>query len=210
MYSTKVMPKVDKMFEELKTRVASIITKSSTSKEAIDKVTEVVSSELATRSKSLLSDMLFDLNDALMETDYFSDIAKQNRFTEANLRKEILDKYQFTASTTIDYKEASSKINALAVGGGTLLVGGAIEVGYVLIKGLSLSTLVPIPISVLIVASMGAAIADYYTVEPNRSKKALQNAIDNYLDKAKTQFIGWFDEVENYYNKRVEEIKLTI
>jgi hypothetical protein len=210
MYSTKVMPKVDKMFEELKTRVASIITKSSTSKEAIDKVTEVVSSELATRSKSLLSDMLFDLNDALMETDYFSDIAKQNRFTEANLRKEILDKCQFTASTTIDYKEASSKINALAVGGGTLLVGGAIEVGYVLIKGLSLSTLVPIPISVLIVASMGAAIADYYTVEPNRSKKALQNAIDNYLDKAKTQFIGWFDEVENYYNKRVEEIKLTI
>lgn len=210
MYSTKVMPKVDKMFEELKTRVASIITKSSTSKEAIDKVTEVVSSELATRSKSLLSDMLFDLNDALMETDYFSDIAKQNRFTEANLRKEILDKYQFTASTTIDYKEASSKINALAVGGGTLLVGGAIEIGYVLIKGLSLSTLVPIPISVLIVASMGAAIADYYTVEPNRSKKALQNAIDNYLDKAKTQFIGWFDEVENYYNKRVEEIKLTI
>ena len=210
MYSTKVMPKVDKMFEELKTRVASIITNSSTSKEAIDKVTEVVSSELATRSKSLLSDMLFDLNDALMETDFFSDIAKQNRFTEANLRKEILDKYQFTASTTIDYKEASSKINALAVGGGTLLVGGAIEVGYVLIKGLSLSTLVPIPISVLIVASMGAAIADYYTVEPNRSKKALQNAIDNYLDKAKTQFIGWFDEVENYYNKRVEEIKLTI
>lgn len=210
MYSTKIMPKVDKMFEELKKRVASIITESSTSKEATDKITETVSSELATRSKSLLSDMLFDLNDALMETEDFSDIAKQNRFTEVNLRKEILDKYQFTASTTIDYNEASSKINALAVGGGTLLVGGAIEVGYVLIKGLSLSTLVPIPISVLIVASMGAAIADYYTVEPNRSKKALQNAIDNYLDKAKTQFIGWFDEVENYYNKRVEEIKLTI
>lgn len=210
MYSTKIMPKVDKMFGELKTRVASIITESSTSKEAIDKVTEVVSSELATRSKSLLSDMLFDLNDALMETDYFSDIAKQNRFTEANLRKEILDKYQFTASTTIDYKEASSKINALAVGGGTLLVVGAIEIGYVLIKGLSLSTLVPIPISVLIVASMGVALADYYAVEPNRSKKALKTAIDNYLDKAKTQFIGWFDEVENYYNKRVEEIKLTI
>ena len=210
MYSTKIMPKVDKMFGELKTRVASIITESSTSKEATDKITETVSSELATRSKSLLSDMLFDLNDSLMETEYFSDITKQNRFTEVNLRKEILDKYKFTASTTIDYKEASKKINALAVGGGTFLVGGAIEIGYVLIKGLSLSTLVPTPISVLIVASMGAALADYYAVEPNRSKKALKTAIDNYLDKAKTQFIGWFDEVENYYNKRVEEIKLTI
>lgn len=210
MYSTKIQPKIDKMFGELKMRVASIIAESSSSKEATNKITETVSSELATRSKSLLSDMLFDLNDALMETDYFSDISKQNRFTEVNLRKEILDKYQFAASSTIDYNEASRKINALAIGGGILIVGGAIEVGYVLIKGLSLSTLIPIPISVLIVASIGTALTDYYKIEPNRSKKTLNISINNYLDQVKAQFIAWFDEVENYYNKRVEEIKQTI
>lgn len=210
MYSTKIMPKVDKMFIELKARVASIIAETSTSKEATNKITKTVSSELATRSKSLLSDMLFDLNDSLMETDFFSDISKQNRFTEVNLRKEILDKYQFSASSTIDYNEASRKINALAVGGGTLIVGGAIEVGYVLIKGLNLSTIIPIPISVLIVASIGIALADYYKIEPNRSKKALNISINNYLDQVKAQFIAWFDEVENYYKKRVEEIKQTI
>ena len=210
MYSTKIMPKVDKMFIELKARVASIIAETSTSKEATNKITKTVSSELATRSKSLLSDMLFDLNDSLMETDFFSDISKQNRFNEVNLRKEILDKYQFSASSTIDYNEASRKINALAVGGGTLIVGGAIEVGYVLIKGLNLSTIIPIPISVLIVASIGIALADYYKIEPNRSKKALNISINNYLDQVKAQFIAWFDEVENYYKKRVEEIKQTI
>ena len=79
MYSTKVMPKVDKMFEELKTRVASIITESSTSKEATNKIMETVSSELATRSKSLLSDMLFDLNDALMETAERTGAEEENK-----------------------------------------------------------------------------------------------------------------------------------
>ena len=210
MYSDKITPKIDKMFVELKTRVATIIAESSTSKKTTDEITETVSSELSTRSMSLLSDMLFDLTDDLMETDYFADIAKQNRFIEANLRQEILNKYQFSASSTIDYKEASKKLNALKVGGVTFLAGSAVGIGYVLIKRLSLSTLVPIPIRVLIVASIGAAIADYYAVEPNRSKTALNTAIDNYLDQAQKQFISWFDEVENYYNKRVEEIKQTL
>ena len=82
--------------------------------------------------------------------------------------------------------------------------------GTVLIKGLSLSSLVPIPISVLLVASIGAALADYFAVSPNRSKKQMVSAIDAYLEQAKQQFLDWFDEVENYFNMRVEEIKKTM
>ena len=88
MYSESIKPKVDVMFDDLRKRVNTIVSDSSTSKEATEKITKLVSSELATRSKSILSDMLFDLTDALMETDYFKDIAKQNRFTEINLRQE--------------------------------------------------------------------------------------------------------------------------
>lgn len=210
MYSAKLKPKVETMFKELKVKASAIINESVTSKEATDKITRSVSSELATRSKSILSDMLFDLTDALMETDYFADIVKQNRFTEVNLRQEILRKYQFCASSNVDYKEASRTINALTVGGGIFIVGGVIEVGYVLSKGLTLSTLTPIPISVLIVTSIGAAIYDYYKIEPTRSKKTLNIAINNYLYQTQKQFIEWFDKVENYFNKRVEEIKQSI
>ena len=210
MYSESIKTKVDVMFDDLRKRVNTIVSEASTSKKATEKVTKLVSSELATRSKSILSDMLFDLTDALMETDYFKDISKQNRFTEINLRQEILSKYQFAPSETVDYNVASRGITALMVGGATFVVGGAIEVGYILISGLTFSSLVPIPISVLIVASIGAALADYYAVEPKRSKKAMVNACDNYLDQTQKQFIGWFDEVENYFNKRVEEIKQTI
>ncbi len=210
MYSELIKDKVDLLFNELKSKATTIVSESSSSKEATEKVTRLVSSELAARSKSILSDMLFDLTDKLMETEYFSDISKQNRFTEVNLRQEILNKYQFASGSSLDFDEAARTIQALMAGGATLVVGGAAEVGYVLISGLELSVLVPIPISVLIVASIGVALADYYANWPRRSKKALKNALDTYLDETNKQYIEWFDEVEKYFNSRVEEIKKTI
>ena len=118
-----------------------------------------------------------------------------------------MSKYQFTLSATVDFNEASREIEALAVGGATLVVGGVAEIGIVLAKGLTLAYLVPIPISVLIAASIGAALADYYAVSTKRSKKAMASALENYLLKTQQQFIRWFDEVENYFNSRVDEIK---
>lgn len=210
MYSATIKPKVDVMFDDLRKKVSAVAAESSTSDEIINNVTKLVSSELATRSKSILSDMLFDLSDMLMDTEFFADIARQNRFSEINLRQEILSKYQFAPSTTVNYKEASRTVQALKVGGATFVVGGAIEIGVVLISGLSFSNLVPIPISVLIVASIGAALADYYAIKPAKNKKALTQALDNYLVDAKQQFLSWFDEVEKYFNVRVEEIKQTM
>ena len=210
MYSTTIKHKVDVMFDDLRKKVSSIVVESSTSNEAINNVTKMVSSELAARSKSILSDMLFDLSDNLMETDFFADIARQNKFSEINLRQEILSKYQFAPSTTVNYKEASRTVQALKVGGSTLVVGGVAEIGVVLIAGLSLSSLAPIPISVLVVASIGVALADQYAIEPKKNKKALAQALDSYLVAAKQQFLNWFDEVEKYFNMRVEEIKQTL
>lgn len=198
------------MFEELNKKVSNIVRDSSTSSEAINRVTTLVSSELTTRSKSILSDMLFDLSDDLMNTEFFSDISRQNQFSSINLRQEILSKYQFAPSTILDYKEASRTIEALAVGGTVFVAGGIVEVGTVLIRGLSLSSLVPIPIGVLLVASIGAAFADYAAVSPNRSKKQMVSAIENYLVQVKQQFLNWFDEVENYFDMRVEDIKKTM
>lgn len=214
MYSTTIKHKVDVMFDDLRQKVSSIMIESSTSNEAINSVTRLVSSDLAARSKSILSDMLFDLSNNLMETDFFADIARQNKFSEINLRQEILSKYQFAPSTTVNYKEASRTVQALKIGGATLIVGGVAASGVaasgvVLIDDLSLSSLVPIPIIVLVVA-IGAALADYYAIEPKKIKKALAQALDSYLVAAKQQFLNWFDEVEKYFNMRVEEIKQTL
>lgn len=207
MHSTKIRPKVDVMFDELKQRVSAILMESFTTNEAIINVTKLVSSELATRSKFILSDMLFDLSDNLMETDFFADIARQNKFYEINLRQEILGKYQFAPDTTVNYKENSRVLQALKVGGATIVVGGVAEISATLIAGLSISSLAPISIGALVAVSLGAALADYYVIEPKRNKTALAKALDQYLIGAKQQFLDWFDEVEKYFNMRVEEIK---
>lgn len=210
MYSAKIETKINAMFENLRNKVADIVAVSSSSSEAVENVTRVIGSELAIRSKSLMSDMLFDLTDDLMETEFFADISRRNKFYERDIRQEILSKYEFVPSTSVDYREASKVIQALKVGGTTFVVGGAVEVGVVLTAGLSLSSLVPIPISILIIASIGAALVDCYAIEPARSKKVLTQALDDYLVQAKKQFLGWFDEVEIFFNKRAEEIKLTM
>lgn len=210
MYSTTIKPKVDKMFSDLDRQAKEIIATSTSMNEAVARATRLVSSEVSTRSKTILSDMLDDLTNALMETEFFSDISKQNAFYRVNLQEEILSKYQFTPSASVNYKEASRTVQALKVGGITLAAGAVVEVGVVLIAGLSLSSLVPIPVSVLVVASIGAALVDYYAIEPAKNKKNLALAFDGYLTQAKQQFLNWFDEVEKYFNTRVEEIKQTV
>ena len=210
MYSTTIKPKVDKMFSDLDRQAKEIIATSTSMNEAVARATRLVSSEVSTRSKTILSDMLDDLTNALMETEFFTDISKQNAFYRVNLQEEILSKYQFTPSASVNYKEASRTVQALKVGGITFAAGAVVEVGVVLIAGLSLSSLVPIPVSVLVVASIGAALADYYAIEPAKNKKNLALAFDGYLTQAKQQFLNWFDEVEKYFNARVEEIKQTL
>lgn len=210
MYSTTIKPKVDKMFSDLDKQAKAIIAGSTSMNDAVTRATRLVSSEVSTRSKTILSDMLDDLTNALMETEFFTDISKQNAFYRVNLQEEILGKYQFTPSASVNYKEASRTVQALKVGGITLAAGAFVEVGVVLIAGLSLSSLVPIPVSVLVVASIGAALADYYAIEPAKNKKNLALAFDGYLTQAKQQFLNWFDEVEKYFNTRVEEIKQTM
>ena len=207
MYSEKIESKVNAMFSDLSRRINSTLIDSFTAEEAITSVIQLVSSELTIRSQTILSDMLYELTNDTLNTDFFADIGRQNLFFEINLRHEIMSKYKFTPSTTVNYKEASKTVQALKIGGVTFAVGGAVEIGAALAAGLSVSSLVPIPISILIVASIGTALADYHVLEPAKNKKRLAQAVEIYLKEAQKQFLKWFDDVEQYYNRRVEEIK---
>ena len=209
MYSERIEKKADQLFDNLRGKTASVLETSKTAQEIFAKVTRLVESELASRSRSILSDMLFDLTDDLMETEFFKDTVRQNRFTEINLRQEILNKYKFTVKP-LDYQESSRGVDALRVGGTIFTVGGIGAIAYVLISGSGISAFFPAPIAVIISASIGAVLIDYYVIEPKRSKNAMKINIDNYLIQAQKDFLEWFDEIECYYYKRVEDIKQTI
>lgn len=206
MYSTSISQTVDKIFVDLRKKSEKIIEESTSVIEAKERIVQVVASETSSRSKSILSDMLFDLSDRIMESSYFNDVSVRNKFIEMNLRQEIMDKYQFS-SEEIGYEEISRVKNAFYVGGVVLAIGGIGEIGYILKKGLEFASLVPIPIGILFGAALGAALTDYLLVEPSRSKKRFKTAVVQYLEDTKEQFLRWFDEVEVYFNKRVEDFK---
>lgn len=211
MYSDAIESKIDKMFSDLRNEIHRSIDESFSSNDAVNTICDYVRSEMESRSKTMLSDMLFELNDSVLQTSFFADnIAGQNAFLAHNLRQEVLSKYQFTTTTIINYQEASRVVEAVKIGSGVLVVGGACEIGIVLIGGLSLSSLVPISVGMLFAVALGVAVADYFLIEPNRNKKQFCLAIDEYFSEAKEQYINWFDEIENYFNKRVDKIKQTI
>lgn len=199
MYSEKIKPKIEEVFNSLQVEVQHLINEMNSKDETINQISQRVSSEITTRSKSILSDMLFDLNDSLIKEGFFTDVAQQNKFIESNLRKEILNKYHFKINSAVDYQELSSVGQAIKVSGLTLAIGAVLKGG--------LSSFITVPVGLLIAAAFGAAIVNYYSLEPNKNKKNLSHAIEKYLLEMQQQLLDWFDEIQNHFNKRANEIK---
>ncbi|WP_210511542.1 hypothetical protein [Pantoea ananatis] len=211
MYSEIIATKVEKMFNELYVDIQTVVNETVSLSDAINNICQRVSSETALRSKLMLDDMLFDFDRALFKTPFFADdLSRRNAFSALNLRKDITNKYQFTSTVTVDYQEVSRSLHAIKVGSSVFAVGGVLGIGSVLSSGFSLSSVVPVPIGVLFAVAIGSSIADYFVIEPTKSKKRFSFAIENYLNEAREQYLSWFDSVEGYYNARVEQIKETI
>ena len=211
MYSEMIAPKIDKMFNDLRIEIQEVVYETGSLNDAINNIYQRVISETTSRSELILGDMLFELDRALFNTPFFADnLSRKNEFSSLGLRKEITNKYQFTTAAIVNYQEASRIMHAFKIGGGILIFGGVLGLGVIVSSGLELSSLVPIPVSALFAAAIGAAMMDYLVIEPQKSKKRFSSAVDKYLNEAKKQYFSWFDSVENYYNMRVEQIKETI
>lgn len=211
MYSEMIAPKIDKMFNDLRIEIQEVVYETGSLNDAINNIYQRVISETTSRSELMLGDMLFELDRALFNTPFFADnLSRKNEFSSLGLRKEITNKYQFTTTATVNYQETSSIIHAFKIGSDILIFGGVLGLGIIVSSGLELSSLVPIPVSALFAAAIGAAMIDYLFIEPKKSKKRFSSAVDKYLSEAKEQYLNWFDSVENYYNMRVAQIKETI
>lgn len=207
MYSEKITPQINKIFENLRVELQKTIDLTDISDVLVNKTSQKVGNEITLRSKTILSDMLLDLEDSVFQDVFFSDITRQNKFMAINLRKEIIDKYEFTLSNSIDYKEASRIVRASLVGAGVLSVGG---VGSLLISNLYAVPFDPVSISVIIVAAFGVALADYFLIAPRMNKQHFKKAVDKFLSETQQQFLNWFNEIEQYFIQRVNQIKKEI
>jgi hypothetical protein len=202
MYSKSLEPKINKMFSEIGGKVSEIISNAPSMSEASESIANLVASETATRSKTMLSDMFAALSTQVM--DSIADVAGKNRFYEANLRQELFDKYVFDVPHGgINFTEANRVYTSLAAGAGTGLAGS------VLVFALSRAAPV-VPIALVVAASVAVFCTWYFKVTPDGNKEKFAAAVDKYLSEVKSGYISWFDEVERYFNRRAEEIKCSI
>ncbi len=199
MFSETIKSKIDKMFNDLSVKAAEIIKNSLSRKEAAEKIAQIVGSETALRSKTMLSSMYDSLSETFLKS--ISETANRNKFYEANLRAELMEKYSFDIPRgKIDFKEANRIVTSLAAGAGTAAIGG------LLIFALSPSAPI-VPITIVVAASVCAFCVSCFKVTPKINKSGFKKEVDRYLNKIKADYIKWLNEAEKYFNKCADEIK---
>lgn len=199
MFSETIKPKIDKMFDDLSVKAAEIIKNSFSRKDAAEKIAQIVGSETALRGKTMLSSMYDSLSEKFLTS--IDETANRNKFYEANLRAELMDKYSFDIPRVkIDFKEANRIVISLAASAGTATAGG------LLIFALSPSAPI-VPITIVVAACVCAFCISCFKIIPNLNKSGFKKEVDRYLDKIKADYIKWLNEVEKYFNKRANEIK---
>ena len=188
---------INEVFSDLKEKLYKLFNLSSNIDIVSKKIIEKTSLELTLESKMLITDMYSEMSKKTLSSKEFETIERKNRFYELDIQNEILEKYKFKVTDKIDYKEANKLYTSLGMAAGTMAIGGILK--YVLQNNIN------IPFIVIICGAVMAFGASYF-LKPSVNKKNLEKAVDEFLDKTKKEFIAWFYEIEEYYNRRVRDI----
>ena len=208
MYNKELLnEKIKDMFKDMKIKSNELIDVdidfSITSKNIMD----TVSSEIVTRSKTLIIDMYAELSKHTLNTEEFREPERKSKFYEANIRGEILNKYNFDVGTIssfetgIKFEEVNKLYASIATSTGTMAVGGVLK--YVLTSKIN------IPLVVIIAGAVATFCTSYFKSVPDRNKLTFKKAIEVFLDETEYEFIQWFDEIEIYYKEKVDELVAT-
>ena len=188
---------INEVFSDLKEKLYKLFNLSSNIDIVSKKIIEKTSLELTIESKMMITDMYSEMSKKTLSSKEFETIERKNRFYELDIQNEILEKYKFKVTDKIDYKEANKLYTSLGMAAGTMAIGGILK--YVLQNNIN------IPFIVIICGAVMAFGASYF-LKPSVNKKNLEKAVDEFLDKTKKEFIAWFYEIEEYYNRRVRDI----
>jgi hypothetical protein len=188
---------IDEIFLDLKKESYEVFNLSSNIDIISKKIIDKISLDLTIKSKMLITNLYSEMSKRTLASEEFEDIERKSKFYETNIKKEIFEKYKFQVTNKIDYKEANKLYTSLGMAAGTMAIGGILK--YVLQNNIN------IPFIVIICGAVMAFGATYF-LKPSANKKKLEKAVDEFLDKTKKEFIAWFNEIKEYYNRRVRDI----
>lgn len=206
MYDKIINQKVKYILSELEAKCINIIDNNAITTQIFIKITNIVSKELLVRTDSILTDLLYDLQDKALKDPVFKDISIRNRFRSLNLIECILDQYKFHVDS-FEYSKVKSNRQSFIIGIGVFVVSCLI---FAFFYGFERLILSPTPIVILLLVSSMAAILVHYINNSNNNKRRIKRALNQYFNVIEKDLDKWFEQAESYYNKRVNEFKLTI
>lgn len=206
MYHKIINQKVKYILSELEAKCINIIDNNAITNQIFIKITNIVSKELLVRTDSILTDLLYDLQDKALQDPVFKDISIRNRFRSLNLVECILDQYKFNVDN-FEYNKAKSNRSSFIIGIGVFVVSCLFFAFFYSFEKLIFS---PTPIVILLLVSSIMTILAYYINNSKNNKRRIKRALNQYFNVIEKDLDKWFEQAESYYIKRVNEFKLTI
>lgn len=207
MYKEKLLTKINEIFEVLKEKSHSIILKQISIEDKSQQTVEMLSYEIQNITYSILIELYSNISKKILNESEFIHGENKLRFYESDIKKDIFEKYRFNLESLkalkkgIEYKELNREYTALATAAGTAAIGGVLKYNF--------NDDIKIPTVGILAVALLAFTGAYFKVVPSKNEDRLIDAIDKFLSEIKSELIDWIDEVENYFNSRVEELVKT-
>lgn len=203
---------IDELFNTMEIKVKDILANSRNSEQATLLITEYISSTVAAESLGYMSVLYSHLSKKTLSENVFRAPANANKFYELGLRKKLVDAYEFDIDSVASYKSGIdfNEINRVYTAAGA-------AVGSAAVSGILLGVLngvVDIPVVVIIagavLAAIGGGSVTFFKVVPDINKQRFESAVDSFMKELKESILNWVDDVTNFYNREVEELKKTL
>ena len=195
-----LMPLIKKKFDAIRSDVSGIERNTEQRERVIKAICDYVTQTITTESKLLLSSFYSLLMDeTLAHEPFLNNTKNKNIFYRLDIFSEISGKYNFSISEDIDYRQAHKKYSALLFPAGTIGIG--------VILSIALSKVIIIPVSLVVAGVLYCFISEQ---GENKNRYEFKAAINCYLDTVESELCIWLKDIEEFYNKQVEELISTL
>jgi hypothetical protein len=219
MSSAKVKEHIKKLFVEINEEVSEIIDASPDSEIATTNIMEYVSTKITAATGGYMADLYGALSKDTLNEPIFHSAENANKFYELNLRQQIADAYRFdiqdlnSYSQGVNYKSITQSYTDALITVGVVGVSAAVGAGLAELLRKMLWGVVKLPFVVVLAGAIlcgGLGAYTYGQASPKKSKEKYASAVHTFLSHLETDLMDWVDEVERFYNQKVDELKKTL
>lgn len=201
MYKTLVDNQINELFNELYEKCISISKKNNDEEYSINKINDVISRELNIRSKSMIVDVLYRLNEQVLSEPFFYDVSINNQFRRLNLIDSIPKELPFSFNQFYyNYAYRNTRYIVISI---SLTVLGLL----LIIKETKIFSISTLLMSIIIGLSIGSIAFEYNVWGPKRRQAHFELALNIYLKDLRDSYLDWFVKIENYFYLKVDEFK---